>query len=166
VWTQAAALNCRKGTVATTTVPLETRLLWLCVVGIACGRTDLLAEPPLEPLPTGQTQDASLDLGCDVNGDCDMDSICIRRSCVFFGECLVDWHCGGQRRCEQNVCTGEFGEVDQGVAAEAIPCEINGDCGEHEYCVDGACRHGVECLTHAHCPPANACLGTRCVSAF
>jgi hypothetical protein len=24
----------------------------------------------------------------------------------------------------------------------------------------------VECLTHAHCPPANACLGTRCVSAF
>jgi hypothetical protein len=110
----------------------------------------------------GGNSDAAV--GCSVNAECDEDSICIERECVFFGECLRDWHCGDvPRYCETNVCKGEYPP-----AGEYIPvlCEINSDCGAREYCVDGTCRRGIECLNHGHCDPAFACLGTTCLSAF
>lgn len=124
---------------------------WLLALG--CGRTEprdnsvqhasLLAE--------GGARD------CVQHADCEDDSVCIDESCIFFGECLRDAHCHGQR-CVDNECVGEAPP-----AGPPALCEINDDCPDRYYCVDGNCRRGTECLRHAHCSLADVCLGQVCV---
>lgn len=97
---------------------------------------------------------------CLKNADCEDDSVCIAEQCVYFGQCLLDSHCGGNRTCMDNQCSDE-----PFTPGGSIGCQINADCPEHFYCVGGRCELGVECLKHAHCPAEEACLGGICYSA-
>ncbi len=134
-------------------------LILTALFAVSCGRTAPRESlEALAPLVVEAGADAST--GCMENGDCGEDSVCIDDRCVFFGQCLLDSHCPGQSVCENNECTGDPGSFGQ-----PSLCEINADCAERHYCVDQYCRRGTECLAHAHCPPANACVFAVCVSA-
>ncbi|HEX2732243.1 MAG TPA: hypothetical protein VHM70_11570 [Polyangiaceae bacterium] len=145
-------------------------------LAVACGRTQ--PDTYTTTGPVNRVLDASPEAGtdahdaasssCRVNADCDDDSVCIHHECTFFGECTLDAHCAGQQHCESNRCVGEIGPPGGpgGPLGPAPACQINADCDEHFYCVQGGCYHGIECLKHAHCKPEHACLATTCVSAI
>lgn len=126
---------------------------------VACGRTRLHgAQNGLAPLSM-----ADGGLQCVANGDCDDTEVCLDNACVFFGECLRDWHCPTTGGCVDNQCRGELPPFEE---SEPVACQINADCPDRHYCVNESCRLGVECLVHAHCDPGKACVGRICVDAL
>lgn len=129
------------------------------LVAMACGRT-----VPSDVDVNGQPLSVS-DAGpaCVENGDCGDDEVCLENACVFFGECLRDFHCVTSEGCVDNICRGEWPEFAE---VEPISCEINSDCPDRHYCVSNQCQLGVECLMHAHCETGKACVARLCVDAI
>jgi hypothetical protein len=109
---------------------------------------------------------------CVLNADCDDQSVCFDGTCRFVGECTMDVHCTCSAPvCEANACVGEpacgssfvFGAGEQAPPPPPPPpCQINADCGEKQYCFDGACHTTIECLKHAHCAAKEGCFQHLC----
>lgn len=136
--------------------------LLLVLALAACGRTTPSESFPLSgPLAVGDAG-VPADAECLENAQCDEDAVCIGFTCVYFGQCLRDWHCPRVQTCVANECQGEITET----SGEGLGCEINSDCPERHYCVDELCRRGVECVAHAHCSAGSACLSQLCISAL
>jgi hypothetical protein len=126
---------------------------------LGCGRT-IPTSTDFERTPLSVSDAGAL---CVENGDCGAEEVCLQNACVFFGECLRDFHCATTGGCVENKCEGEYPTYEEG---EPISCEINADCPDRHVCVSDACRLGVECLMHAHCDVGKACVGRLCVDAF
>jgi hypothetical protein len=127
---------------------------------VACGRTTPLdQDTSRERLLPG---DAAVD--CVENADCGEEEVCLDNTCVYFGQCLEDFHCATLGGCVNNECIGELPLSPEG---ESVPllCEINADCPPRHYCVEQACKIGVECVTHGHCETGKACLWHLCIDA-
>jgi hypothetical protein len=137
--------------------PLAT-LLALALL-LACGRT----QPPGDEQDLARLQASDGGVECVENGDCGSEDVCLQNACVFFGECLRDWHCYTTGGCVDNQCLGDPPPYEE---TDPQACQINADCPDRFYCVSGGCWLGVECLVHAHCDVGKACVGRICVDAL
>lgn len=144
----------------------------MCVADDDCGDGEsciggVCAEPLLDECAETCGADQVCEAGecrpvveCSVNGECVEDQICLHGTCTYVGHCTEDEHCPGAMTCEDNACAGDPrpGPPSGGPRV----CEINDDCAEGEFCFDGGCYVGVQCLEHAHCAPNNACFVAQC----